>query len=62
MAAKPNKNAPLGQGGRFAAVAKAAGGGKKGAAIAAAAGRKKYGQAKMTKLSQQGKRDAAKGK
>ena len=41
MAAKPNKNAPLGQGGRFAAVAKAAGGGKKGAAIAAAAGRKK---------------------
>jgi len=60
--AKPNKNAPLGQGGRFAAVAKAAGGGKKGAAIAAAAGRKKYGAAKMTKLSAQGRRDAAKGK
>jgi len=59
MAAKPNKNAPLGQGGRFAAVAKAAGGGKKGAAIAAAAGRKKYGQAKMTKLAQKGKRDAS---
>lgn len=53
--AKPNKKAPLGSGGRFAAVAKAAGGGEKGAAIAAAAGRKKYGQAKMTKLSQQGK-------
>ncbi len=62
MAAKPNKNAPLGQGGRFAAVAKAAGGGEKGAAIAAAVGRKKYGQKKMTQLSQKGKRDAAKGK
>ena len=62
MAAKPNKNAPLGQGGRFAAVAKAAGGGKKGAAIAAAAGRKKYGAKKMGQLSAQGRRDAAKGK
>lgn len=59
---KPNSKAPLGQGGRFAAVAKAAGGGEKGAAIAAAAGRAKYGQAKMTKLSQQGKQDAKKGK
>ena len=62
MAAKPNKKAPLGQGGRFAAVAKAAGGGKKGAAIAAAAGRKKYGTEKMAKLSAKGKRDASKGK
>lgn len=62
MAAKPNKKAPLGQGGRFAAVAKAAGGGKKGAAIAAAAGRKKYGTAGMAKLAAKGKRDAAKGK
>ncbi len=62
MAAKPNKNAPLGQGGRFAAVAKDAGGGKKGAAIAAAAGRKKYGAKKMGQLSAQGRRDAAKGK
>ena len=62
MAAKPNAKAPLGQGGRFAAVAKAAGGGAKGAAIAAAVGRKKYGQKKMTQLSQQGKRDAAKGR
>lgn len=57
--AKPNKNAPLGQGGRFAAVAKAAGGGKKGAAIAAAVGRKKYGAKKMAKLSAQGRRDAS---
>ena len=62
MAAKPNKKAPLGAGGRFAAVAKAAGGGKKGAAIAAAAGRKKYGAAGMAKLSAKGKRDASKGK
>lgn len=61
MAAKPNAKAPLGQGGRFAALKKAAGGGAKGAAIAAVAGRKKYGQAKMTALSQKGKRDAAKG-
>lgn len=60
--AKPNKKAPLGQGGRFAAVAKAAGGGKKGAAIAAAAGRKKYGNKKMAQLSAKGKSDAAKGK
>lgn len=60
--ARPNASAPLGEGGRFAAVAKAAGGGKKGAAIAAAAGRKKYGKAGMAKLSAQGRRDAAKGR
>jgi hypothetical protein len=60
--AKPNSKAPLGQGGRFAAVAKAAGGGEKGAAIAAAVGRKKYGAKKMAALSAKGKRDAAKGK
>jgi len=58
MAAKPNKKAPLGQGGRFAAVAKAAGGGKKGAAIAAAAGRKKYGAKKMTAMAVKGKKAA----
>lgn len=46
MAAKPNKNAPLGQGGRFAAVKKAAGGGAK----------------KMGQLSAKGRADAAKGK
>jgi hypothetical protein len=49
--AKPNKNAPLGQGGRFAAVAKSAGGGKKGAAIAAAVGRKKYGNKKFSDMA-----------
>lgn len=56
MAAKPNKKAPLGQGGRFAAVAKAAGGGEKGAAIAASVGRKKYGNAKMAKMAAAGKK------
>ncbi len=56
--AKPNKNAPLGQGGRFAAVKKAAGGGKKGAAIAAVEGRKKYGQKKMTAMAVKGKKAA----
>jgi len=58
MAAKPNPKAKLGQGGRFAAVAKAAGGGKKGAAIAAMAGRKKYGNAKMAKMAAAGRRKA----
>jgi hypothetical protein len=54
--ARPNSKAPLGQGGRFAAVAKAAGGGAKGAAIAAAAGRAKYGAAKMAKMSAAGRK------
>ena len=60
--AKPNAKAPLGSGGRFAAVAKAAGGGEKGAAIAAAAGRKKYGAAKMAKMAAAGRKRAQKGK
>lgn len=54
--ATPNKKTPLGQGGRFAAVAKAAGGGKKGAAIAAAAGNAKYGKAKMQKMAAKGRK------
>ena len=56
MAAKPNKKAPLGQGGRFAAVAKAAGGGEKGKRIAAAVGRKKYGAKKMAKMAAAGRK------
>jgi hypothetical protein len=56
MAAKPNPKAKLGAGGRFAAVAKAAGGGEKGAAIAAAVGRKKYGNEKMAKMAAKGKK------
>jgi hypothetical protein len=62
MAAKPNKKAPLGQGGRFAAVAKAAGGGAKGKAIAAAVGRKKYGQKRMTAMAVKGRKQAGRGK
>lgn len=54
--AKPNSKAPLGQGGRFAAVAKAAGGGEKGAAIAAAVGRKKYGAKKMAQMAAAGRK------
>ena len=54
--AKPNAKAPLGQGGRFAAIAAKAGGGKKGAAIAAAVGRKKYGNAAMAKMSAAGRK------
>mgnify|MGYP000960362719 CR=1 FL=1 len=53
MAAKPNKKAPLGQGGRFAAVEAAArkSGARNPAAVAAAAGRKKYGAKKMAKMA-----------
>ena len=54
--AKPNIKAKLGQGGRFAAVAKAAGGGEKGKRIAAAAGRKKYGATKMAKMAAKGRK------
>ncbi len=55
--AKPNANAPLGQGGRFAAVEASAraSGASNPAAVAAAAGRKKYGQKKMTQLSLKGR-------
>lgn len=58
--AKPNSKAPLGQGGRFAAVeAKArASGAKNPAAVAAAAGRKKYGAKKMAQLSAKGRKDS----
>lgn len=56
MAAKPNPKAKLGAGGRFAAVAKAAGGGERGARIAAAAGRKKYGVTKMAKMAAKGRK------
>lgn len=58
--AKPNAKAKLGSGGRFAAVAKSAGGGKKGAAIAAAIGRKKYGAKKFGAMAAKGKKGAKK--
>lgn len=56
--------AKLGSGKRFEKVEEAAkkGGAKDPAAVAAAVGRKKYGQKKMTELSQKGKKDAKKGK
>lgn len=58
------KTPPLGQGGRFKAVAQAAkaSGARDPNAVAAAVGRAKYGQKTMTQLAQQGKRDARKGK
>lgn len=56
--AKPNKKAPLGQGGRFAAVEAAAraSGAHNPAAVAAAAGRKKYGNAKMQAMAAKGRK------
>lgn len=53
--AKPNAKAPLGQGGRFAALAKKTG----SPALAAYIGRKKYGGKKMAKLSAAGRKKAA---
>ena len=50
MGAKPNPKAPLGQGGRFAALAA-----QTSPAIAAAAGRKKYGKTKFQKLAAKGR-------
>ncbi len=57
--AKPNKNAPLGQGGRFAALKQdiaAKGGVSDPGAVAAAIGRKKYGKAKFQKMAAKGKK------
>jgi len=56
--------AKLGSGARFKKVEKEAAksGAENPAAVAAAAGRKKYGQAKMTKLAIKGKKDEKKGK
>ncbi|HEX6537479.1 MAG TPA: hypothetical protein VF041_23055 [Gemmatimonadaceae bacterium] len=58
--AKPNAKAPLGQGGRFAAIkAQAMAEGKsaeQAAAIAAAAGMKAHGKAAMQKMAQAGKK------
>lgn len=56
--AKPNAKAPLGQGGRFAAVEAAAAksGARNPAAVAAAVGRKKYGAKRMAKMAAAGRR------
>ena len=57
----PNAHAPLGQGGRFAALKKEVMG-KKGvynpAGLAAWIGRRKYGNNKMTKMSVKGRMTA----
>ena len=54
--AKPNANAPLGLGGRFAALEKSLQGKVKNpAAVAAAIGRKKYGAKKMAKMAAAGR-------
>lgn len=57
--AKPNAKAPLGQGGRFAALkgklSKQKGVTNPGA-LAAAIGRKKYGASKMAKMSAAGRK------
>jgi len=56
--AKPNANAPLGQGGHFAALKKRLSG-EKGVtnpgALAAAIGRRKYGKAKFQSMAARGK-------
>ncbi len=56
--AKANPKAPLGEGGRFAAIeqAAAASGATHPAAVAAAAGIKKYGKAKMAKMAAAGRK------
>jgi hypothetical protein len=55
--AKPNANAPLGSGGRFAAMEKALQGKVDNpAAVAASAGRKKWGAKKMAQWSAAGRK------
>lgn len=55
--AKPNANAPLGQGGRFAALEKSLSGKVSNpAAVAASVGRKKYGAKKMAKMAAAGRK------
>ena len=55
--AKPNAKAPLGEGGRFAALENklASKGARNPGALAAFIGRKKYGKAKFQSLSKHGK-------
>jgi len=58
--AKPNPKAPLGAGGRFAAIEKSAraSGARNPAAVAAAAGIAKYGANRMQKMAQKGRKGA----
>ncbi len=62
--AKPNANAPLGQGGRFAAMKQKVAqepGVRDPAAVAAAIGRKKYGAKKMASMSLKGRMTSGNG-
>lgn len=56
--AKPNANAPLGQGGRFEALKRnvASKGAKNPGALAAYIGRKKYGNARFNALQRMGRK------
>lgn len=55
--AKPNSKAPLGQGGRFAALEKKLSGHVSNpAAVAASIGRKKWGSKKMAQMSAAGRK------
>lgn len=55
--ARPNSKAPLGEGGRFAALAgKLEGKVRDPKAVAAAIGRRKYGKSKFQKLAAAGRR------
>jgi hypothetical protein len=58
--ARPNAKAPLGEGGRFAALKQklARRGAKNPAALAAHIGRKKYGKKRFAQLSAAGRRSA----
>lgn len=58
MATKPNPKAPVGQGGRFAALQQKLEqqGAKNPQAIAASVGRKKYGDKKMQQMAAIGRR------
>ena len=56
--ARPDASAPLGEGGRFAAVEAdaAASGARDPAAVAAAVGRRKYGKARFQKMAAAGRK------
>lgn len=58
LTAKPDAKAPLGEGGRFAAVEKSAAksGARDPAAVAAAMGKKAHGAAEMKRLAAKGKK------
>lgn len=61
--AKPNAHAPLGQGGRFAALKAALakrGGVSNPGAVAASIGRKKYGPKKFAKMAGKGREGSGK--